>query len=386
MEQTERSALPLTPERAWVAAAVAVTLALALGSLVLTDLVWDRFLWHYFWGPIFADANNAACVVKADGATRLLQSTTACTQADAAGGIVAEPGYTVVSEIGYAATLVFFIVGVLFLLRDLGVGEDRGLFFGLVPFMFFGGALRVVEDANDAALGAPGVSESIVPYPANTLIISPIIYFVVFAVALAALVVAVWFERSGRTETYATPLAYMGTGVLALTMGYLLYLSNTTEYVTTHPQMLVLVLLFSGLIAGGLFLLYERVAPDITRGTGYIGLVVLFGHVLDGVANVIAADWAIEIGLPFEYSAKHPVNRFIIEATAQYMPASVTATIGDSWPFLLVKIIAATLVIWIFDEEVFRENPRYAILLLVAILAVGLGPGTRDMLRATFGI
>ena len=27
-----------------------------------------------------------------------------------------------------------------------------------------------------------------------------------------------------------------------------------------------------------------------------------------------------------------------------------------------------------------------AILLLIAVLAVGLGPGTRDMLRATFGV
>jgi uncharacterized membrane protein len=33
-----------------------------------------------------------------------------------------------------------------------------------------------------------------------------------------------------------------------------------------------------------------------------------------------------------------------------------------------------------------EESPRYSIIMLVAILAVGLGPGTRDMLRATFGI
>jgi uncharacterized membrane protein len=40
----------------------------------------------------------------------------------------------------------------------------------------------------------------------------------------------------------------------------------------------------------------------------------------------------------------------------------------------------------VFNDEIFEESPRYAYLLLIAILAVGLGPGTRDMLRATLAI
>jgi uncharacterized membrane protein len=51
-----------------------------------------------------------------------------------------------------------------------------------------------------------------------------------------------------------------------------------------------------------------------------------------------------------------------------------------------VKLVAATVVVWVFDEQIFEESPRYTMLLLVAVLAVGLGPGTRDMLRATFGV
>jgi uncharacterized membrane protein len=43
-------------------------------------------------------------------------------------------------------------------------------------------------------------------------------------------------------------------------------------------------------------------------------------------------------------------------------------------------------VLWVFEDEIFEESPRYTMLLLVAVLAVGLGPGTRDMLRATFGV
>jgi uncharacterized membrane protein len=60
--------------------------------------------------------------------------------------------------------------------------------------------------------------------------------------------------------------------------------------------------------------------------------------------------------------------------------------IGAAWSFLLVKLVVATIVVWAFDERIFEESPRYAVLLMVAVLAVGLGPGTRDMLRATLGV
>jgi uncharacterized membrane protein len=43
-------------------------------------------------------------------------------------------------------------------------------------------------------------------------------------------------------------------------------------------------------------------------------------------------------------------------------------------------------VVWVFEDGVFEDSPRYTMLLLVAVLAVGLGPGTRDMLRATLGV
>jgi uncharacterized membrane protein len=83
---------------------------------------------------------------------------------------------------------------------------------------------------------------------------------------------------------------------------------------------------------------------------------------------------------------KHPVNQAIVDITASTLPASVLAVTGDTWPFLVVKLVAATLVVWLFDEQIFEDSPRYAVLLMIAILAVGLGPGTRDMLRATIGV
>jgi uncharacterized membrane protein len=382
--------LGVSPERAWVGAAAAATALLALGSLALPRLVWDRFLWHYFWGPVYADANNARCaVIEGGGSPALLGSDAACRTADSGGAIVAEPGYTVVSEVGYAVALIFFLIGVLYLLRHLEVGHRKRFFFALVPFMFLGGALRVVEDANDAALAA--VTDTLLPYPANALIISPIVYFTMFVFTLAALVGAVRLEREGYVDDYERALFGVGAAGLVLTVGLLLWfvptrLAGGIPGAGFYPQMSLLVLSVSAVLAYGLYRLLDVYAPVVNAGTGRAGLVVLFAHAVDGVANVVAADWLDPLGIPVEYGAKHPVNRFIVDVTEGVQPAALSSVVGTSWPFLAVKLIAATAVIYVFDRTIFEENPRYAVILLVAIVAVGLGPGTRDMLRATFGI
>ncbi|MFC6835299.1 DUF63 family protein [Halomarina ordinaria] len=391
MELAERFGLDrVSPERAWVYAAVAALFALVAGSLVFGDLVYDRFIWQYFWGPVVADANNAQCAVLTGGNVDLVYDAATCSSAEAEGRIVAEPGYTLVSEVGYAATLVFMLTGVLFLVRALDVVREPAAFFALVPYMFFGGALRVVEDANDAAVVASGVDQ-LVAYPLNTLLISPVIYFTVFALTLASLLAGVALERAGVVERYESPLFALGCVYLLATFGYLYWvvvgrlepvLSNAGFY----PQMLLLTVALSLVIAGTIYVAAERLVPAVTAGTGLMTLVVLFAHSLDGVANVLATDWASELGLPFQYSPKHPVNEFIIEYSSVVLPENVVTAIGSAWPFLLVKVVAAVLVVYIFDEAIFEESPRYAIVLLVAIVAVGLGPGTRDMLRATFGI
>jgi uncharacterized membrane protein len=379
MQVTEQ----IDARRAWTVGALAGVAALILGSLAFYDAVYRGFVWQYFWGPVYADANNAVCAVHSGGASELVYDQLACQQATTAGRIVAEPGYTLVSEVGYMIVLLFGLVGVLQLLRNLDVGRDRGMFFSLVPFMLFGGALRVVEDANDAV---PEGATQAIAYPWNTLIISPIIYFTVFFVTLASLLVTLRLRNKGYVETYVRPMAAVGSAVFLLSFGYLVALALTADYVEFYPQVLLSVVAIATLLAGGLYLGVDRLSPRINAGTGLIGLVVLWGHAIDGVANVIAADWLGALGVNAIYSPKHPANAFIINTAETVLPTSVLTALGSSWPFLLVKLVVALSVVWIFDREIFDESPRYALLLLTAIVAVGLGPGTRDMIRATFGI
>jgi uncharacterized membrane protein len=378
--ETESLPTGLDPVRAYLAGVGAAVLALVGGSVLFTEAVYARFLWQYFWGPVYADANNAACAVW-NGGERTLLGSAECATAE---GIVAVPGYTVVSEIGYALTLVVAVVGVVLLLRRLDLGESMDLFWGLLPFMFLGGALRVVEDATNAAAAA-GVDPALT-YPANSVLISPVIYFTLFALALASLLVSVRVEQA-RDVAYWRVLAAIGGALLALTLSWLLYLAVTTDYVYLLPQFTVVVLAVAGVCTVAIYRGIEAFRPRLHAGTGTAGAVLVFGHAVDGTANVVGLDWGAELGYPTgDLVGKHPVNRAVVDFTAAYVPDSVTAVVGDAWPFLLLKLVVVVVVLAIFDDTVFEDSPRYAVLMLVAVLAVGLGPGTRDMLRATFGI
>ncbi|WP_411963753.1 DUF63 family protein [Haloferax sp. YSMS24] len=370
----------LDPERLWGAGVVAILVALVGGSLAFPRVVYDGFIWKYFWGPVQADANSAVCATRASGVTEYLGSSSACA---AAAQPVAYPGYTLVSEVGYMVTLIIALTGVVFLLRRLDIGERPQFFYALIPFMFFGGAFRVVEDANDT----PGTVDALISYPLNTLVISPVIYVTVFAITLVAVVGSVFAARRGFVDDYVRPLFGAGAAVLAVAFGYLLYLGVTgTNGASFYPQVLVVILVGATLVAGATWWLLERYAPEVNAGTGLIGLVIIWGHAVDGVANVVGLDWMTALGAGNNLVPKHPVNKAVVDFTASTLPESILAITGDAWPFLLVKLVAATAVVWVFDEQIFEDSPRYAILLLIAVLAVGLGPGTRDMLRATFGV
>ncbi|AXG11230.1 DUF63 family protein [Haloplanus rubicundus] len=370
--------LDVEPLQLWTGSVLALLVALIGGSLLFPRTVYDGFVWHFFWGPVQADANSAFCAIREGGATRYLYESAACS---AAPEPVAYPGYTLVSEVGYVVILLVALSGLVFLLRALDLGTDRELFFSLLPFVFFGGALRVVEDVTDAA------ADPLIDYPLNTLLISPVIYFTVFGVTLAAVVASVALARRNVVGDYTRPLLASGVVVLVATLLFLLWSAVAPDGPGTfYPQVIVVILAGSTISAAGTWWLIERFAPAVNAGTGRMGFVVIWGHAVDGVANIVGLDWMVALGAGPNLVPKHPVNRAIVEITGSTLPASVLAVTGDTWPFLVVKLVAATVVVWLFDAQIFDENPRYAILLMIAILAVGLGPGTRDMLRATFGV
>ena len=348
------------PVRLWAAVVVILAAAITLGALLFPQRVYVEFLWQYYWGPVVADANGWGCVAWAGG------EQVNCADAPADAGPTASPGYTFVSYAGYIPTLLLLLIGIYFIIEWLDVDRYRAGFYGLFPFMLFGGALRTVEDANVQA-------DLVISLPWSALLISPFIYVTVALVATLALIVSVWLERQGYVRGYEYPLGAIGTVALVTTLALLAYLSSIGG-IGFFPWITIATLGGATLVTAVTWVAIERFSPKTNRGTRYMGIVVIWAHTVDGIANLIGLDYATAFGWPYNLSPKHPINAAIVE------------TFGTAWPFVLLKVVAAVVIIRIFDEEFFEESPRFAILLMITVVAVGLGPGTRDMLRATFGV
>ena len=359
------------PERIWAATVLVLAAGITLAAVLFPQRVYVDLIWQYYWGPVVADAHGWGCIDWAGG------EELECGEASDDGvatGPTASPGYTFVSYAGYIPTLILMAVGVIFLIQRLEIERYRAGFYGLFPFFLFGGALRVVEDANVAAYRHPEVGELAIELPWSGFLISPLIYFTVFAITVVAVVVSVWLDRNGYVSGYEYPLFAIGTLCLTLTLAYLGYAAAFEPYATIYPLLPITTLVLATVATALTWVAIERFTPEINAGTRYMGIVVIWAHAVDGVANVIGLDYATLFGLPSNLAPKHPVN----EAIVTHM--------GAAWPFLVVKLAAAVLVIWLFNEEFFEESPRYAYLFMIIVVAVGLGPGTRDMLRATFGV
>jgi uncharacterized membrane protein len=381
----------ISPEAAWLTTLVAGAVATTAAAVAFPGRVFRGFLWQYFWGPVHADADGANCYVYRTDTEEMVGQGDPLFEGCAnsaydATAYVAEPGYTVVSTLGYIAVLVFMLGGVYLLFRNVDFSPYKQFFLALVPFMLFGGALRTVEDAFVAALDA-GATPAL-EFPASALLISPFIYFTVFGIATGSLFLGKWLQARGATDTYTYPLGALGVGALTVTVGYLLFLATTTDYIGVQPTIAMSVLSLAAVSAVIVYLGAERFWPEANAATGLVGLAVIWGHAVDGFANVLANDWTHVWNLDISYSPKHPFNEFVINTTNTLQGGDAIAGVyvGEAWPFALIKLAIPLAIVALFNDEFMDESPRFAIMLLGAIIAVGLGPGTRDMLRFTFGI
>ena len=94
---------------------------------------------------------------------------------------------------------------------------------------------------------------------------------------------------------------------------------------------------------------------------------LFFGHFIDGSATFLGID-------EYGYSEKHVLPDFFIEY------------FGTAIVMIPLKFLVVTGVIYAIETENSKEEePEMISLLLMFLLALGLGPGTRDVLRIMFG-
>jgi uncharacterized membrane protein len=219
----------------------------------------------------------------------------------------------------------------------------------LVPWMIFGAALHVLYVAGE------------VSGPIRPLFGTPAVY-----VSVAIVAGLVWLILDATT--LPVPVVLGADGVALAIGAVALVLGTGARDGTLRLLLPALGVAVAAVLAVLSWFLLKFVFSEV-RATAPIGPVVLFGHALDGVSTAIGIDL---LGA----GERSPVSRYILEFAASLPTAEM---LGAGWLFVLVKLIVAGAVVALFTDYV-RSDPAEGNVLLGLVMAVGLGPGTHNLL------
>lgn len=263
--------------------------------------------------------------------------------------ILHDEGYNIVNTLTWAIILGICIFGVVRLLKKLNIEANNKFIAAIVPFVLAGSSMRVYEDAG------------IVQYPFNLLLITPIIYFVVFFITLGCLIVAKAISKKWSGKSMETIFASMGA--LWFIFNILLLLSVQE---IALPLVLIYILGLGTLSTLSVYFVANKVGFKVL--TDKLNLSILYAHMLDASSTFIGVDL-------LGYYEKHVLPAYLID---------LTGTAFVMYPLKLAIFIPVLYIIDTnFNEDAESRNLRTFVKLVILVL--GLSPACRNTIRMVFG-
>jgi uncharacterized membrane protein len=261
-----------------------------------------------------------------------------------------EQPYNAVETITYALILIAAIYLIYRWFKKSGLPLDGPFVLATLPYIVFGGVLRVVQDSR------------IIQSDLQFLIVTPLIYFVIFFYTVTVLILSHYLEKQGLCNNYLK--VYAGVGIFSVFSVALFLL----VWGMTHTRIDLFVLAVIPLMATVATLLVFATMKYVLRWqyvTDPLYITLLFGQLLDASAT----SYGIDLHPSVEYIEQHVVGAALIEWTQ---------TAFVMFPLKLVVLFPAIYVMEMYRRE---ANPAFWHLVLLAMIVVGLAPGVRDMTR-----
>lgn len=257
--------------------------------------------------------------------------------------------YTLVDTLTYAGILIICVWLIYRWLCKSNISVDREFVYALIPWVIWGGLLRVVEDTGVSGSGW------------GMLLTTPFIFFLIFAIAAPTLW-ALWFlEKRQVISKFKPAFGIVGAIVSLGTLIFLLWYGLTTTRVDlmVAATILSMAAVSTGIVYGLLrhVFKWEYVSDRLYQ-------LLIFGHMLDASATSYGIDLH---SVP--YVEQHVVGSALI---------AMTGTAFVMFPLKLLVIIPG---IWILEQYRRSDNSGIWYLILLAMIMVGMAPGIRDMLR-----
>jgi len=262
-----------------------------------------------------------------------------------------DSGYNTVNTFTWAIVLGICLFGVIKLLDKLKIKITTRFIASILPFTLAGATLRVIEDTH------AGIQP-----PLSYLLITPNIYFLVFAITVCCLLISLRLQKAGVVQDFHIVFAGLGTLWFFANIVFLLYLK---------PIVAAYVPVFVIGVGTGLTITFYLIARYFKSSifTDSLNLSILLAHLMDASATYVGID---KLG----YFSKHVAPSYLIQ---------LTGTALVMYPLKLVIFIG---VIYLLDTqfEDDKQSSNMKMLIKMTLLILGLAPATRDTIRMMLGI
>ena len=256
--------------------------------------------------------------------------------------IIYDTSYNPVDTITWAVVLGLAILGLVKLFRHYRLAIDERLVLSTLPYILAGSSLRVIEDAE------------IVQPPWSYLLITPLIFFLVFLVTAGSLTLT----RRILGDQFHHGYAAIG---LAWTLFNLMLLFGVG---LENGWVIGAVFLLGSALTGGL-LLSRRAISGLSFLDDRFNLMIVYAHMLDASSTYLGVDW-------FGYYEKHVVPTFLID---------LAGTAAVMYPLKLIVLLPA---LFMIDKAIDDRSLRN--LTKLALITLGLAPAVRNTLRLALGV
>ena len=256
--------------------------------------------------------------------------------------IIYDTGYNPVDTVTWAIILGLAILGLIKLLRRWDLLMDERLLLSTLPYVLAGSSLRVIEDAD------------LVAAPWRYFLITPLIFFLVFLITAAGLIITrkIWGEKfHARYAAIGILWTFFNLAVLS-TLGF----KNT--------WVIAAVFLLGSALTGGIFFCRCRLS-SLKFLDDKFNRMIIYAHMLDASSTYFGVDW-------FYYYEKHVVPTFLINLT------------GSAAIMFPLKLIILLPVLSMIDKSL--QEPSLRNLTKLTLITLGLAPAIRNTLRLALGI
>ncbi len=265
-------------------------------------------------------------------------------------GIVNDTSYNHLDMITYVIVLFAGVYAVLKLLNKLRIRVDEEFVIATIPYILMGSVFRVIEDAD------------LLKPPVKYFFITPLIYFVIFAICFCTLLVMRYLEKIQKIKDHIRMYAIAGVALSLAGVAILIFDSSSELNLDIVAYSLVPAIVMTEFV--------KRISPAI--GMTYLRCrmysFAIFSFLLDSLTTYIGVDL-------LGYSNKHPFSSFL---------TSIAGTGAVLVPLSLILVVLIVLLLEKDSREEQNQDEKY--MMTLTLIVLGFSMGARNLLAMVFGV